>query len=84
MEAHPYLIQQELLNYCSAKGIHITAYMPFGGDANRGGVQVLGNPLVDQIARKYNRDPGQVLGSWGIKVGSRGIDQSKKFADPYL
>ncbi|KAI8265359.1 Aldehyde reductase 1 [Colletotrichum sp. SAR11_239] len=68
VEAHPLLIQQELLDYCTLKGIHITAYMPFGGDAARGGAKVLGNPAVDQIARKFHKDAGQVLGSWGIKA----------------
>ncbi|KAF9875372.1 aldehyde reductase i [Colletotrichum karsti] len=68
VEAHPLLIQQELLDYCTSKGIHVTAYMPFGGDATRGGAKVLGNPVVDTIARKFGKDAGQVLGSWGIKA----------------
>ncbi|KAF4907635.1 Aldehyde reductase 1 [Colletotrichum viniferum] len=58
VEAHPLLIQQELLDYCTSKGVHITAYMPFGGDAARGGVKVLGNPAVDKIARKFGDQRG--------------------------
>lgn len=42
--------------------------MPFGGDPSRGGVKVLGNPVVKEVATRYGRDPGQVLVSWGIKV----------------
>lgn len=71
VEAHPYLIQQELLDYCTSKSIHITAYMPFGGDNKRGGSQVLGHPLVVDISQKLGKQPGQVLGSWGIKVCTR-------------
>lgn len=68
MEAHPLLIQKDLVDYSAKHGIHITAYMPFGGDASRGAVQVLGNPLVQEIAEKTGRTQGQVLVSWGIKV----------------
>ncbi|KAF4886659.1 Aldehyde reductase 1 [Colletotrichum fructicola] len=78
VEAHPLLIQQELLDYCTSKGIHITAYMPFGGDAARGGARVLGNPAVDNIARKFGKDAGQVLGSWGIKARFSVLPKSVK------
>ena len=62
------LNQQEHLEYCNQKGVHITAYMPFGGDASRGGAKVLGNPAVTLIAAKTNTQSGQVLVSWGVKV----------------
>ncbi|EXJ77303.1 hypothetical protein A1O3_10461 [Capronia epimyces CBS 606.96] len=78
VEAHPYLNQQELLDYCTPRGIHITAYMPFGGDASRGGVKVLGNPLVADIAKKDDKDAGQVLASWGIKRGFSVLPKSVK------
>ncbi|KAH0421467.1 aldehyde reductase i [Colletotrichum camelliae] len=78
VEAHPLLIQQELLDYCTSKGIHITAYMPFGGDATRGGARVLGNPVVDEIARQVGKDAGQVLGSWGIKARFSVLPKSVK------
>ncbi|OBT83586.1 hypothetical protein VE02_07995 [Pseudogymnoascus sp. 03VT05] len=31
VEMHPYLPQQELLDFCSAEGIHVTAHQPLGG-----------------------------------------------------
>ncbi|KAL3446318.1 aldehyde reductase 1 [Aspergillus insuetus] len=65
VEAHPLLSQEALLTYCNSKGIHITAYMPYGGDASRGAARVLGNPVVDRIARESGREAGQVLVSWG-------------------
>lgn len=43
--------------------------MPFGGDASRGGAKVLGNPLVDDVARRTGRQAGPVLVSWGVKRG---------------
>ena len=68
VEAHPLLNQQSLLDYCTSKGIHMTAYMPFGGDAKRGATKVLGNRVVEEVARKAGKQAGQVLVSWGIKV----------------
>lgn len=61
------MIQQDLLDYRRSKGIHITAYMPLGGDAAPGGAKVLEDPVVQEIARKVGADAGQVLGSWGSK-----------------
>ncbi|KAL4791476.1 aldehyde reductase 1 [Aspergillus venezuelensis] len=78
VEAHPLLNQQMLLDYCNSKKIHITAYMPFGGDASRGGGQVLGSPIVKSIANKTGRQPGQLLVSWGIKRGFSVLPKSVK------
>ncbi|KAJ5634251.1 hypothetical protein N7528_002093 [Penicillium herquei] len=78
VEAHPLLNQQELLDYCTGKGIHITAYMPFGGDATRGGDKVLGNPVVDAIAQKNGKQAGQVLVSWSVKRGFSVLPKSVK------
>ncbi|KAJ5379850.1 uncharacterized protein N7496_002278, partial [Penicillium cataractarum] len=78
VEAHPLLNQQDLLDYCNSKGIHITAYMPFGGDASRGGNQVLGSPVVQEIAARTGRQTGQVLVSWSIKRGFSVLPKSVK------
>jgi L-glyceraldehyde reductase len=71
VEAHPLLNQQTLLEYCNQYGIHITAYMPFGGDVSRGGNQVLGSPVVNEVAKRTGHEPGQVLVSWSVKVRKR-------------
>ncbi|KAL3461873.1 aldehyde reductase 1 [Aspergillus heterothallicus] len=78
VEAHPLLNQEALLQYCNSKGIHITAYMPFGGDASRGAAKVLGNPVVDRIAAKTGRQAGQILVSWGVKRGFSVLPKSVK------
>ncbi|CAK7207279.1 hypothetical protein SEUCBS139899_010089 [Sporothrix eucalyptigena] len=78
VEAHILLNQQALLDYCTPRGIHITAYMPFGGDVARGSNQVLGNPVVKQIANKTGKQPGQVLVSWAIKRGFSVLPKSVK------
>ncbi|KAM0561259.1 hypothetical protein ACHAPJ_003137 [Fusarium lateritium] len=78
VEAHPLLNQQTLLDYCKQHDIHITAYMPFGGDASRGGNQVLGSSVVNEIADKTGKQPGQVLVSWSIKRGFSVLPKSVK------
>lgn len=78
VEAHILLNQQVLLDYCTSRGIHMTAYMPFGGDIARGSNQVLGNPVVKQIADKTGKQPGQVLVSWAIKRGFSVLPKSVK------
>lgn len=52
--------------------------MPFGGDAARGGQQVLGNPVVNDIAQKTGRQAGQVLVSWSVKRGFSVLPKSVK------
>ena len=70
VEAHPFLLQEELVAFCKPHKIHMTAYMPFGGDSSfsKGGETVLKSPVVLEIAQKLGKDVGQVLASWGIKV----------------
>lgn len=60
IENHPYLPQQEIVDFCKAKGIHITAYSPLGST---------GSPLfkeegVQELAKKYNVGPGNILLSY--------------------
>ncbi|CAK7217883.1 hypothetical protein SCUCBS95973_003298 [Sporothrix curviconia] len=78
VEAHPLLNQQALLDYCTPRGIHMTAYMPFGGDAARGSNQVLGSPVVKEIADRTGKQPGQVLVSWAIRRGFSVLPKSVK------
>ncbi|KAJ5085334.1 hypothetical protein N7532_010105 [Penicillium argentinense] len=61
IEAQLLLNQEEQRDYCKKKGVHIMAYMPFGGDASRAGNQVLGSPVVRNIAKKTEKQAGQVL-----------------------
>ena len=61
VENHPYLPQQELLDFMKLKGILLTAYSPLGST---------GSPLfqeegVQEVAKKHNVSPGTVLLSYG-------------------
>lgn len=63
IENHPALPQQEIIDFCKKKGIHITAYSPLGST---------GSPLftaepIFEVAKKRNVTPATVLLSWHSK-----------------
>jgi len=77
IEAHPYLSQAELRNFCARHGIHCMAYSPLGsGDSYSGssappkaGCTLLANPQVNAIASRLGKTAGQVLIRWSIQSG---------------
>ncbi|KAJ6082466.1 hypothetical protein N7499_007340 [Penicillium canescens] len=75
IEAHPYLLQPELFSYLKEKNILPVAYSPLGNnifDLPR----VVNDPVVEDIAKKLNKDPAQVLISWAIQRGSAVLPKS--------
>jgi glycerol 2-dehydrogenase (NADP+) len=60
IENHPSLPQQEILDFCKAKGIHVTAYSPLG---STGSPLFTAAPVVE-IAKKHNATPASVLLSY--------------------
>jgi len=60
IENHPLLPQQEIIDFCKEKNIHITAYSPFGST----GSPLFKDQTVVQISKKYNVGPGNVLLSY--------------------
>ncbi|TFK71570.1 Aldo/keto reductase [Pluteus cervinus] len=60
VELHPYLVQSELVEYCKEKKIAVTAYSPSGWSAVRG------DPVIVEIAQKYNATPTQVILAWHL------------------
>jgi diketogulonate reductase-like aldo/keto reductase len=60
VELHPYLAQNGLREYCSKKGIAITAYTPSGYSVVRS------DPLIVSLAEKYGVTPNQVILAWHL------------------
>ncbi|WP_405369651.1 aldo/keto reductase [Nonlabens sp. Asnod2-A12] len=82
VELHPLLQQNELFEYCSNKGIHLTGYSPLGsGDRSDAMKQdnepnMLENETITSIASKHNASPGQVLINWSANRGTAVIPKS--------
>ena len=69
VEAHPYLTQPDLLEYCQKKGIILEAYSPLGNNQT-GEPRTVDDALVHEVAKSLDMDPGVVLGSWGVQRGT--------------
>jgi len=72
VELHPYMPQDELVNFCKKHNIHVTAYSPLGST---------GTPLgkeedVMAIAKKHGKSEAQVLISWAAQRGTSVIPKS--------
>ncbi|MGB3297028.1 MAG: aldo/keto reductase [Phormidesmis sp.] len=82
VELHPYNPQNELLKYCSNKGIHMTAYSPLGsGDRpdsmkQKNEPPLLENNTVKSAAEKEGLTPAQLLITWAIDRGTVAIPKS--------
>jgi L-glyceraldehyde reductase len=69
IEAHPYLQQPELFDFCKSKNILIEAYSPLGNNQT-GEPRTVDDPKVGILGRKLGMDGGQLLASWGVQRGT--------------
>jgi alcohol dehydrogenase (NADP+) len=67
VEAHPYLPETELLEFCKEKGIIFLAFAPLGHGIRPG---LLENPVITGIASSVGKTPAQVLLAWAIQRGT--------------
>jgi aldehyde reductase len=74
VEAHPYLPQTELLEFCKQKGIVLLAFAPLGHGMRPG---PLHDPTVLAIAQRTSLTPAQVLLAWAIQRGTATLTTSK-------
>ncbi|KAK9234613.1 NADP-dependent oxidoreductase domain-containing protein [Lipomyces kononenkoae] len=68
IEAHPYLQQSELAEFCKQHGIIVEAYSPLGNNQT-GEPRTVDDPAVHEIAGRLGVNPGQGLVSWGVQRG---------------
>ncbi|TQV92645.1 alcohol dehydrogenase [Cordyceps javanica] len=82
VEIHPYLIENDLINFCNENGIHVTAFSPLGGKpvaavaANADIPGPLQNGVIKSIAEKHGITPAQVLLKWGLQRGTSVIPKA--------
>ncbi|RCH80646.1 hypothetical protein CU098_007790 [Rhizopus stolonifer] len=62
IELHPYLPQNKLVDYCTSKGIHCTAYSPLGSSQST----LLQDETLNKIAKAHDKSVAQILISWGV------------------
>ncbi|KAJ4132694.1 H/ACA snoRNP pseudouridylase subunit [Fusarium falciforme] len=72
IENHPSLPQQEIVDFCKEKGIHIEAYSPLG---STGGPVMTAEPVV-KIAEKKGVSASTVLLSYHVARGSTVLAKS--------
>ncbi|HUC22974.1 MAG TPA: aldo/keto reductase [Streptosporangiaceae bacterium] len=63
IEVNPYLTQDEVRGFCAEHQIAVEAWSPLA----RG--NVLGDPTIDDIARRVGKTPAQVILRWHIERG---------------
>jgi len=66
VEIHPYLAQKKLKKFCEERGIILTAYSPLGNPGSQASDlpdkdRLLKDPVVNRLAKKYNKNVGQIL-----------------------
>src|SRR5215468_10516085 len=67
VEAHPYLPETELLEFCKEKGVILLAFAPLGHGMKPG---LLEDPVISGIAARIGRTPAQVLLAWAVQRGT--------------
>lgn len=66
VEVHPYNTQENLVSFCQKQGIQITAYSPLGSS---GSIEdrPLSNPVIEHIAKQYDKTPAQIILKWLVQ-----------------
>jgi len=67
VEAHPYLPETELLEFCKGKGIVFLAFAPLGHGLRPGPLE---DPVISGITARVGKTPAQVLLAWAVQRGS--------------
>src|SRR5579871_1711800 len=65
VEAHPYLPETELLEFCKKKDIVFLAFAPLGHGIRPGPLE---DPVISAIATRVGKTPAQVLLAWAVSV----------------
>ncbi|KAF8532216.1 aldehyde reductase [Trichophaea hybrida] len=71
VEIHPFLPNQELLDFAKSKNILLVAYSPLGSQNQvpRTGEKVAENKTLNEVAERSGHTLAQTLIAWGIKRG---------------
>ena len=73
IEVHPFMTNEENIAYNKSLGIHVQAWGPFG----QGDIDVLGAPVLQQLAQKYGKTASQIVLRWIIQQDLITIPRAK-------
>ncbi|OBZ72778.1 Glyoxal reductase [Grifola frondosa] len=62
VEVQPFCQQKEIVNYCNKHGIVVQAYCPLLRGKHD-------DPVLQEVAKKYNKEVAQVLVRWSLQHG---------------
>jgi len=74
VESHPFMNNQELINWCRDNGIAAEVWSPLGGPR----VPLLQHPDLKKIAERYGKTPAQIVLRWDIQRNVIVIPKSSK------
>ena len=75
VEAHPYLPEWELLEFCRQHGIALLAGAPLGHGLEP---KITEDPVITDIARRVQKTPAQVALAWAVQRGTAVLTTSTK------
>lgn len=82
VELHPFLVQEQLVNYCQRVGVALTGFSPLGAgsyvslDMATAEESVLKHPTINAIAAQRQRSPAQVVLRWAVQRGYSVVPKS--------
>ena len=74
VESHPYLPENEMLEFCKEKGIVLLAFAPLGHGIRPGPLE---DPTVLAVAEQVKKTPAQVLLAWAVQRGTAILTTAK-------
>jgi diketogulonate reductase-like aldo/keto reductase len=77
VEAHPYLPETELLEFCKEKDTVFLAFAPLGHGIRPGPLE---DPVVSAIAARLENTPAQILLAWAVQRGTAVLTTPKTAA----
>jgi alcohol dehydrogenase (NADP+) len=67
VEAHPYLPETELLEFCQQTGVVFLAFAPLGHGTRPGPLE---DPVIVSVSARVGKTPAQVLLAWAVQRGT--------------
>lgn len=82
LESHPYLQQNDMLEFCKINDVLFTAYSPLGSSGTNEILEannlpkLIKNEVIIEVADSHNSTPAQILISWALNRGVSVIPKS--------